>query len=86
MKDSKTIEAVEKNTYECMEWMENKIKEVIENLMNKNEKRFYGFSERKDGDMEAFMYDQGYAEGIHDALLDVLSELEIEFEEEYYNP
>lgn len=30
-------------------------------------------------------YDQGYAEGYHDALVDVMNQLEIKHDEEYFN-
>lgn len=30
-------------------------------------------------------YDKGYAEGYHDALVDVLKKFDIDTEEEYYN-
>ena len=77
MKDICDIEQMEKDVYECMEWMENKIKEVIDNLMKLNEER-YG--------MSMGSYDLGYADGIHDALIDVLIDLEISTDEVHYNP
>lgn len=86
MKNLNTIEAVEKNAYECMEWMENKIKAVVEKLMEENKARFYDACDRRDCDIELYHYDRGYAEGIHDALVEVLENLEIETDEEYYNP
>lgn len=76
MKDINTIEAVEKNTFECMEWMENKIRDIIENLMKQNDENL---------EHANTSYDEGYMNGIHDGLLDVLNALEIETDEEYYN-
>ena len=34
MKDCKTIEAVEKNIFECMEWMENIVTNMLEEYEN----------------------------------------------------
>ena len=76
MKDFNTIEAVERNTFECMEWMENKIRDIIENLIKQNGENLYHADTK---------YDYGYCHGIHDGLLDVLNALEIETDEEYYN-
>ena len=76
MKDYKDIEQLEENTFKCMDWMENKIKDIVKNLMKMNEKNF----EYIESD-----YDEGYAEGIHDGLLDILNALEIDTDEEYYN-
>ena len=70
------VEIIEKNTFECMAWMENKIKEVIERLMKQNEENLKHSNTS---------YDEGYMFGIHDGLLDVLKELDIETDEEYYN-
>lgn len=69
MKDCKTIEAVEKNVFECMEWMENKIKDVIENLIKQNDET-WGCSG----------VDNSYCDGFHDALIEVANELEIDIE------
>lgn len=68
MKDINTIEAVEKNIYECMEWMENKIRDIIENLMEQNKKDL-----KQTGN-------NLYCEGYYDALVDIVNELEIEME------
>lgn len=69
MTNCNTIEAVEKNTFECMEWMENKIKEVVENLIKQN-KEIWGGSG----------VDNSYCDGFHEALLEVANELEIDIE------
>ena len=74
MKDYKTIEAIEKNTFDCMEWMENKIKDIIGKLMKQNAENLKHINTD---------YDRGYANGIHDGLLDVLNDLDIETDEEY---
>lgn len=76
MKDLSTIEAVEQNTFECMDWMENKIKDAVETLIKQNKENFKYI---------ATEYGKGYAEGIHDGLLDLLGMLEIEIDEEYFN-
>lgn len=68
------IEAVvakEEAIFECMEWMQNKIKDAIEYLMEKNKK-----------DLE---HTGLYCEGYYNALIDILYELEIEIDEECYN-
>lgn len=76
MKDFNIIEAIEGNTFECMKWMENNIRDIIESLIEKNEENLkYMESD----------YDEGYMNGIHDGLLDVLNELGIETDEEYYH-
>ena len=62
--------------------MENKIKEIIEKLMKSNEENF---EDIKNGMYDDKSYAMGYAEGVHDGLLDVLKELGIETDEEYYN-
>ena len=69
MKDCKTIEAIEKNTFDCMEWMENKIKDVVKNLMKWNDEQ-----------LNMAGADNNYIEGYHDALIDIMNELEIEME------
>jgi hypothetical protein len=76
MKDSKTIEAFEKGVFECMSYMKDKIKDIIERLMEQNEENR---KHAKDGG------DIMYTYGVHDGLLDVLREFEIETDEEYYN-
>lgn len=70
------VEMIEKNTYECMDYMENKIKEIIKRLMKQNEENLKHANTS---------YDEGYMFGVHDGLLDVLKELDIETDEEYYN-
>ena len=68
MKDLNIIEMIEKNTFECMDWMENKIKDVIRSLAEFNEK-----SLRESGN-------NLYCEGYYDALIDIANELEIELD------
>lgn len=60
--------------------MENKIKEIIESLMKSNDENFENIETYEDKS-----YARGYAEGVHDGLLDILNELGIEIDEEYYN-
>ena len=60
--------------------MENKIKEIIEKLMESNEENFENIEMYEDKS-----YAKGYAEGVHDGLLSVLNAFGIETEEEYYN-
>lgn len=67
MKDCKTIEEIEKNTFDCMEWMENKIKDVVANLKEQMEQQL-----NKAG------ADNNYIDGYCDALIDFMYELEIE--------
>ena len=79
------IEQMENSIFNCMEWMENKIKNAIAKIMEENKARFYDACDIRDCDIELYHHDRGYAEGIHDALVEVLMELEIETDEEYYN-
>lgn len=60
--------------------MEDKIKEIIERLMKSNNENFENIDTYEDKS-----YAKGYAEGVHDGLLDVLNELGIKADEEYYN-
>lgn len=77
MKDCKTNKTYENGVFETLDYMENKIKDVIENLMKQNEENL---------EHANTSYDEGYYHGIHDGLLDILYELEIKTdEEEYYN-
>lgn len=62
--------------------MKNKIKEIVEKLMKSNEENF---ADIENGMCENKSYARGYAEGVHDGLLDVFKELGIETNEEYYN-
>lgn len=52
-----------------MEWMENKIKDVVKNLMKWNDEQ-----------LDVAGADNNYIEGYHDALIDIMNELEIEME------
>ena len=56
--------------------MENKIKQIVEELIKKNKENL---SKINDG------WDEGYAYGVHDGYLDVLMALGIETNEEYLN-
>lgn len=62
--------------------MQNNIKEIIKRLMELNNENF---EDIENGMYEDKSYARGYAEGVHDGLLDVLNELRIETDEEYYN-
>ena len=62
--------------------MENKIKEIIKRLMESNNENF---EDIENGMYEDKSYARGYAEVVHDGLLDVLNVLGIETDEEYYN-
>lgn len=79
MKNYEQIEEIEKNTYECMNWMENKIKVAVENLMKLNDENLLCLEYIESP------YDRGYVNGIHDGLLDLLKALDIDTDEEYYN-
>ena len=50
--------------------------QIIKNLIEGNKENF-AMSENR--------YDSGYAEGYHDALVDLLNQLGIEHDYEYYN-
>ena len=76
MKDIKNIEQIEKNTFECMDWMENRVKNIVEDFMKMNSENLKHIETD---------YDKGYMEGIHDGLLDLLKALDIDTDEEYYN-
>lgn len=52
-----------------------KLVNVINKLMKDNEENL----------IECGGYDQGYAEGFHDALVDVMHEMGIETDEEWFN-
>ena len=67
MKDYKTIKEIEKNTFDCMEWMENKIKDVVTSL-----------TEQMQQQLNKAGADNNYIEGYCDALIDLMYELEIE--------
>ena len=56
------------------------MKKIIDNLIKDNEPNFEEIDT-----YENRSYARGYAEGIHDGLLDVLNQLKIETDEEYYN-
>lgn len=56
--------------------VEMNVKQTVDNLINGNKDNF-AMSENR--------YDRGYAEGYHDALVDLLNQLGIEHDYEYYN-
>ena len=60
-------EMIEKNIFECMEWMENKIKDIVTSLTEQMEKEW--------GKAGA---NNNYIEGYCDALTDLMYKLEIE--------
>ena len=64
-----------------------KTEDIIKELMEQNEENFDCFKskEYKNCAAGARDYDKGYAEGIHDGLLDVLKKLGIETDEKYNN-
>lgn len=69
MKDFNEIEAVvakEEAIFECMEWIEDKIKDVITSL-----------TEQMQQELNKAGADNNYIEGYCDALIDLMYELEI---------
>lgn len=54
----------------------DKIKKIIERLIESNNRNY---------DTNKTAYDLGYTNGVHDGLLDVLKQLGIDTDEEYYN-
>ena len=60
------IEAVEKNIFECMDYMEDKIKDAVEYL-----------TEQMQQNLNKAGADNNYIEGYCDALIDLMYELEI---------
>lgn len=58
----------------------DKIKEEFEKLIAQNNENFENIDSYDDRS-----YARGYAEGVHDGLLDAMNALGIETEEEYFN-
>lgn len=74
MKQIEQIEREEQTAFDAIEWMENRIKAVVEDLMKQNKER------RMESDTN---YDWGYEDGTHDTLLDILNAFDIQTDEEY---
>lgn len=68
MKGLETVEIIEKNILECMNWMENNIREAIKALMYRNEEDLKHTGNNL------------YCEGFYDALVEIANELEIEID------
>ena len=74
MKQIEQIEREEQTAFDVIEWMENRIKAVVEDLMKQNKERRMESSTT---------YDWGYEDGTHDTLLDILNAFDIQTDEEY---
>lgn len=74
MKQIEQIEREEQTAFDVIEWMENRIKAVVEDLMKQNKERRMESSTT---------YDWGYENGTHDTLLDILNAFDIQTDEEY---
>lgn len=76
MNEYEVTERIEENTFECMDYMEDKLRAVIEKLIKQNEENLR---------LSTTTRDKWYSYGYNDALVDVLNELDIENDEGYYN-
>lgn len=74
MKQIEQIVNDEQIAFDVIEWMEEKIKAVVEEIMKQNKERRMESST---------IYDYGYEDGTHDTLLDILNAFGIQTDEEY---
>ena len=74
MKQIEQIVKDEQIVFDVMEWMEERIKAVVEEIMKQNKERRMESSTN---------YDWGYEDGTHDTLLDILNAFDIQTDEEY---
>ncbi len=74
MKQIEKIEKDEQTAFDAIAWMEDRIKNVVEELMKQNKERRMESSTN---------YDWGYEDGTHDTLLDILNAFDIQTDEEY---
>ena len=74
MKQIEQIIKDEQIVFDVMEWMEKRIKAVVEEIMKQNKERRMESSTN---------YDWGYEDGTHDTLLDILNAFDIQTDEEY---
>ena len=74
MKQIEQIVKDEQIAFDVIEWMEERIKAVVEEIMKQNKERRMESSTN---------YDYGYEDGTHDTLLDILNAFDIQTDEEY---
>lgn len=74
MKQIEQIAKDEQIAFDVIEWMEERIKAVVEEIMKQNKERRMESSTN---------YDWGYEDGTHDTLLDILNAFDIQTDEEY---
>lgn len=74
MKQIEQIVKDEQIVFDVIEWMEERIKAVVEEIMKQNKERRMESSTN---------YDWGYEDGTHDTLLDILNAFDIQTDEEY---
>lgn len=74
MKQIEQIVKDEQIIFDVIEWMEERIKSVVEEIMEQNKER------RMESGTN---YDYGYEDGTHDTLLDILNAFDIQTDEEY---